>query len=116
MDDRSSENRPLKGLYRNVKISVPALNGVILLCVVLILAVALLGQGEGYTVTFDSRGGTDVPAQTRQYGETLLLPEPPTREGFAFTGWYQDPSCDMLWEPEMTVTESVTLYAGWEKE
>ena len=73
-------------------------------------------QDPGFTVTFDSKGGTDVPSQSRMYGELLEVPEPPTREGYTFTGWYKDASCDILWNLEQdTVQTDTTLYAGWEK-
>jgi uncharacterized repeat protein (TIGR02543 family) len=50
------------------------------------------------------------------YGEKLEVPEPPTREGYAFTGWYVDYACYELWDVENGIIEAdITLYAGWEK-
>ena len=49
-------------------------------------------------------------------GQTLELPEPPTREGYTFTGWYKDFGCYDPWNVETdTVETDMTLYAGWEK-
>ena len=112
----TQEQKPLRGLYKNVKISVRALNLIIIACVVgMILFVALDLRDPGFTVTFDSRGGTDVPAQVRQYDEPLAAQEAPSREGYEFTGWYRDPACQEPWSPERdTVRESITLYAGWQ--
>ena len=109
-------NKPLKGLYKNVRISVRALNFIIIACVVgMILFVALDLREPGFTVTFDSRGGTDVAAQVRQYDEPLAAQEAPSREGYEFTGWYRDPACQEPWDAQSdTVRESLTLYAGWE--
>ena len=109
-------DKPLKGLYKNVRISVRALNLIIIACVVgMILFVAFDLKDPGFTVTFDSRGGTDVAAQVRQYDEPLAAPEAPSREGYQFTGWYRDPACQEPWNAESdTVRESMTLYAGWE--
>ena len=46
----------------------------------------------------------------------LEVPEPPTREGYEFTGWYVDAACDILWNVEERPIETdMTLYAGWEK-
>ena len=108
---------PFRGLYRHVKISVKALDCIIVACILVILAVvALEMRNPGFTIAFDSRGGSDVPAQTQMYGELLELPEPPTREGYTFTGWYTDASCFVLWNVEERPIESeMTLYAGWEK-
>ena len=106
-----------RGLYRYVKISVKTLDKIIIGLIVLILiVVALEMRNPGFTVTFDSKGGTDVPAQNQMYGEMLEVPEPPTREGYEFTGWYVDASCDILWNVEERPIETdMTLYAGWEK-
>ena len=121
MDD-SRENlkpqeRKLRGLYQNVKISVKSLDRIIVICVLVILfLVALELRNPGFTVIFDSKGGTDVPAQNQMYGELLEVPEPPTREGYTFTGWYTDSACYVLWNvEEQTVEADMTLYAGWEK-
>ena len=119
MDDSRTtpepEKKKLRGLYQNVKISVKALDRIIIACVlVIIILVALDLRNPGFTITFDSKGGTDVPAQNQKYGEKLELPEPPTREGYIFTGWYTDHSCYDLWDLENdTIEADMTLYAGW---
>ena len=70
----------------------------------------------GFAVSFDARGGTDVASQTQMWGEKLDVPEPPTREGYTFTGWYKDFACLEKWDPETDKVETdLTLYAGWEK-
>ena len=106
-----------RGLYRYVKISVRALDWIIGICIAVILVVfALEMRDPGFTITFDSRGGTDVPAQSQMYGEKLQVPEPPTREGYRFTGWYKDAACFEQWNVEIeTIETDITLYAGWEK-
>ena len=108
---------PFRGLYRHVKISVKALDCVIVACILVILAVvALEMRNPGFTISFDSKGGTDVPAQTQMYGELLEVPEPPTREGYNFTGWHTDTACMVPWNvEERTIETDMTLYAGWEK-
>ena len=112
------ENLPkFRGLYRHVKISVRALDWIIGICIAVILVVfALEMRNPGFTVTFDSKGGTDVPAQNQMYGQLLEQPEAPTREGYTFTGWYKDSICYIPWDMEKDTVESdMTLYAGWEK-
>ena len=40
----------------------------------------------------------------------------PTRDGFAFTGWYTDWGLTTLWNPDTTMPNySLTLYAGWNR-
>jgi uncharacterized repeat protein (TIGR02543 family) len=100
-----------------VKISVKALDWIIAACIaVILLVVASEMRDPGFTVRFDSKGGSDVPAQTQMYGEYLEIPEPPTREGYSFTGWYTDAACFEPWDIEnRTIEMDITLYAGWEK-
>ncbi len=113
----SSEEKPFRGLYKHVKISVRALDIIIVCCIALILLlVALELTDPGFTVTFDSNGGTDVAAQTQMYGELVDVPEPPTREGYVFAGWYADENCTIAWNMETDiVTDSIKLYAAWDK-
>ena len=61
-----------RGLYRYVKISVKSLDRIILACIaVIVLVVALEMRNPGFTITFDSKGGTDVPAHNQMYGQLL---------------------------------------------
>ena len=110
--------RQFRGLYKNVNISVKTLDIIIAACIALILIVLVLDlRNPGFTITFDSRGGTDVASQNQEYGELLEIPENPTREGYEFTGWYLDSACDEEWKTEEDTIESdLTLYAGWEKD
>ena len=106
-----------RGLYRNVNISVKSLDRIIGVCIaVILIVVALELRNPGFQITFDSRGGTDVPVQSQMYGELLEEPEIPTREGYIFTGWYTDTSCYEAWDIDTdTVQSDMTLYAGWQK-
>lgn len=68
------------------------------------------------TIRFESNGGTKVPDQTAQYGEKIVKPEDPTREGYVFDGWYSDLDRTTLWNFDTdTVTGNQTLYAGWKE-
>ena len=69
-----------------------------------------------FIVTFDSDGGTEIPAQTVISGETADLPDAPTKEGYCFEGWFYvrdgvmtEESFGYL-EP---ITEDITLRARW---
>ena len=106
-----------RGLYRHVNISVKALDRIIIACIaVIVLVVVLEMRDPGFTITFDSKGGSDVPAQNQMYGQLLEEPEDPTREGYDFTGWYKDSACDLQWNVEEDIIETdMTLYAGWQQ-
>ena len=68
----------------------------------------------GVTVTFDSQGGTAIPAQENiPVGETATEPARPSKGDNTFTGWYTDPDCTQRWDFSQTVTADMTLYAGW---
>ncbi len=109
------EPRRLRGLYRHVKISVKALDKIIIaLVVVFVLCLAFGIAKSGYTVTFDACGGTDVASQELRYGDPVSEPEPPTREGYRFGGWYTDESLETPWDFEHDlVGNSMELYAKW---
>ena len=113
----SEEPRKLRGLYKGVNISVKTLDIIIIACILLIIAlVAMDLRDPGLTVSFDSLGGSDVVSQTQMYGELLQLPDPPSREGYSFTGWYKDSACYEIWNADTdTIQSDMTLYAGWQK-
>lgn len=109
--------RQLRGLYDRVNISVGTLNVVIIvLSIVLVACLAFGISHRGYQISFDSLGGTAVGDQKQMYGELLQVPEAPVREGYTFTGWYRDKDLTVLWDQDKdTITESMTLYAGWQE-
>jgi len=106
-----------RGLYRYVNISVKQLDMIIAACIlVIVIVVAIELMDPGFTVSFNSLGGTDVAPQEQMYGDLIEEPVPPTREGYTFTGWYRDNACLVPWDIETdTVETDTTLYAGWEK-
>ena len=121
MEDQIPGKEPessFRGLYKNVKISVKTLDKVIIGGILVIALLILFGVSHnGYTISFDSKGGTDVPSQTGlMYGDYVTEPEPPTREGYVFAGWYFDENCQNPFDFSNTIVNgSATLYAGWEK-
>lgn len=117
MEEPRKDKPTLKGIYGRINIPVKLLDAVIVVGIAAVLIVLVIGlQNRGYTVTFDSRGGTDVASQTRMHDEVLEVPQSPTREGYSFTGWYTDSNCTAQWNMETdTVQGSMTLYAGWQK-
>lgn len=120
MEEKDSRKEPqssFRGLYRHVKISVKTLDKIIVGGIAAIVILILYGvANNGYVVTFDSKGGTDVAPQEAMYADYVIEPEDPYREGYVFTGWYSDENCIYLWDMENgQISQSMTLYAGWEK-
>lgn len=71
----------------------------------------------GYTVTFNSMGGSDIEPVTVIGGRTFMQPADPTRKNYQFAGWYKDEECTQPWNFGVdTVSSDLTLYAKWIKE
>lgn len=105
------------GLYKNIKMSVKSANVIVLsLIAVFIATFAILVCNNGFTVSFDTVGGTEVQSIRLMHGDKVSA-QTPKKEGFRFTGWYLDKGCTVMWDTNNdTVTDSMTLYAGWQKE
>ena len=74
-----------------------------------------LRAAAGYKVTFDSRGGSAVPAANPVQGKPMVAPSDPVRDGYTFLGWYTDAAGTKAWDFSDPVTSDMTLYAKWEK-
>lgn len=75
-----------------------------------------------YTVRFDTNGGTGTySSQSVVAGTFMSVPKRPTRNGYSFTGWYANRACtgtpyiSASGVVNRTVTQNITLYAGWKK-
>lgn len=69
--------------------------------------------GNSFTVTFETDGGSDVPAQTVYRGRKVLRPTAPEKSGYTFSGWYQG---ETAWNFDTdTVTADLVLTAKWER-
>ena len=74
------------------------------------------GEKIPATVSFDTRGGNEIPDVTVNVGELITEPDAPVREGYEFAGWYTDDSLSFKWRFDSDVVEGdITLYAGWKK-
>ena len=86
------------------------------LATVLMRFCQMFGYGGGYTVTFESNGGTAVEAQIVEGGSVAVFPGVPTRSGYAFAGWYLDKNEQDLsnhYDFNTPVTDNLVLYALW---
>lgn len=69
-----------------------------------------------YTVTFDADGGEPVPAdQTVYYEGFITLPAQPTKEGYTFSGWF-DEDGKQYKNDAGDVLGATSLKAAWDEE
>lgn len=70
-----------------------------------------------YEVAFDSMGGSEVPSQRVLAGNPVRRPDAPTRDGYAFSGWYEDTEYADIWDFDVErVDSNMTLYARWDED
>lgn len=73
-----------------------------------------IGEGKMITLTFDSNGGSEIAPKTCEYNQKITAPDAePTKEGYAFAGWFADSGLTNEWSFETPVTEDKTVYAKW---
>jgi len=73
-------------------------------------------ERSSYQVVFHSNGGSYVPPQMVLYGDHAAKPGDPTREGYAFAGWYRDDGTfSQAWDfaQDTVPVGGVELYAKW---
>ncbi len=66
-----------------------------------------------YTVKFNSDGGTAVTSQKVNKNETVKEPDPITKYGFIFDGWYLN---NTKYDFSTPVTKNITLVAKWKED
>ena len=73
------------------------------------------GGGAGYTLRFNTNGGSAVPAVFKASGTAVdLSAYKPTREGYTFAGWFSDAALTAA-VTAVTLTGDTDVYAGWTK-
>ena len=71
------------------------------------------GGSTGYTVSFDTNGGSKLANQRVKRNSVITEPTAPTKEGFDFAGWYTDKELKTKYNFSAKVTKSMTIYAAW---
>lgn len=104
------------GLYARINMSLKSANIMVAsLVFLLVAAMIFVVSHNGFTVKFDTDGGSYIEPVKAMHSE-LITAEAPVKEGYRFTGWYTDRDRSQKWDLETdTVTGSMTLYAGWKK-
>lgn len=68
-------------------------------------------EGNIYTVTFNSNGGSEVDSRRVAENGNVIEPATPTREGYNFVGWYLG---NEEFDFNSKITSNITLTARWE--
>ncbi len=67
-----------------------------------------------HTVSFDSKGGSEVASLIIEENHHAAEPKPPVKPGYAFGGWYADAGYSTQWDfVSMKIATNVTLTAKW---
>lgn len=65
------------------------------------------------TISYETSGGSTIAATEVEAGKTVNSPADPTKEGYAFGGWFADANCSTPVSFPLSVTEDATIYAKW---
>ena len=68
---------------------------------------------NSYTVTFDSKGGTEVENVTKNYNEEIGILPVTTKSTKFFDGWYTSENYDTKISEKTKVTKNATYFAKW---
>ena len=74
-----------------------------------------LWSAQYFTVSFETDGGSEVPAQSVAYGKTAYEPDDPYKNGSSFEGWYSDPQLTQPFSFTTPITKDTVLYAKWDQ-
>ena len=76
---------------------------------------AVIDKSITYKITYDANGGTAVAEQTVSFGDKIIKPKNPTRNGYKFVGWYVNLTDKEAFDfDKATATQNITLHAKWE--
>jgi len=94
---------------------------IICLAVVLILVSSLFScvslnreETTQVTVTFDTRGGSEVSSQIIDKGSVATRPSPsPYKDNYIVVGWYEDYELIQAFDFDTLICQDITLFARW---
>jgi uncharacterized repeat protein (TIGR02543 family) len=66
-----------------------------------------------YTITFETNGGNAIEPITLDFGDTVELPQEPSKTGHTFVGWFTDLNFSNELVDTTMPAENINLYAKW---
>ena len=86
----------------------------LILCTFTLISCSKTVVIDYYQIGFETNGGSLVENIVLKDGESLVMPEAPTKEGYVFGGWYEDAKLTRKFEtPTNMPKRSFWLYADW---
>ena len=77
-------------------------------------AITLLSITDECVVSFETDGANEAfEDQIVNVVDGLKFPGIPTKNGYAFTGWYKDSECTELYDFSENIDKDTIVYAGW---
>jgi len=74
----------------------------------------MLYSREEYCLSFDEQGGSQVADICLPYGENILIPNDPVKDGYSFIGWYSDVEFSVPFAfPSTMPADSKRVYASF---
>ncbi len=73
-------------------------------------------EKETYAVTFEANGEDVVNLPATQWvsaGKCAAYPAQPSRNGYLFAGWYNEPECETKFDFTAPIYENVSVYPLW---
>lgn len=76
---------------------------------------SVVEEASSFKVTFTQNyTGSPKPTQVVvEKGGTVERPADPTREGYTFSGWYEEKGCQNLFDFSTPIVKNKVLFAGW---
>jgi uncharacterized repeat protein (TIGR02543 family) len=68
---------------------------------------------NGYTITYQSNGGSQISSEAKKFNERLSAPSNPVRAGYTFEGWYSDDKLTAKYSFTTMPAKNLILYAKW---
>ena len=72
------------------------------------MTIKALWNANGYKITFDTAGGSQIDPITQAYGTEITKPSNPTKDGYVFIGWDRE-------IPATMPAENITITSKWEE-
>ncbi|MCL2143853.1 MAG: InlB B-repeat-containing protein, partial [Methanomassiliicoccaceae archaeon] len=73
-------------------------------------------DGQWWTVTYNSNGGSAVASQRVPDGQLVTEPAAPSKAFYAFGDWYSDAALTTAFVFTTPITSDITLYAEWNED
>lgn len=100
----------IKEVLKNRKILYISGGVFLLIIAIAISAFFFLRKEKTYAITFDTDGGSAIEQIIVKDGETITLPDAPTKDGFRFNGWLLD---GKPFAPSTKISTDIKLIANW---